>query len=653
MKTAALPHLFSPLISKPLVLANRIAFTAHSTGLTPDGLIGDDLSAYYEARARGGAGLIISGQSSVHPTSNSRLNTALRNWDDQVITPYRRLAQRLRPYETKMLIQLNHSGGQSAGSYDGGPPVAPSFFNYETARYAPRILTEEEILEIISAFELAARRVREGDLDGVEIHCGHGNLVQQFLSPSTNSRQDRFGGSFEARLLFAKNVLSAVRSAVGDDRIVGMRFSMEEDNNSGLSLEMSRLIIPILVEAGKLNYINVTTGVDYTAASLPTHYGPMYAKRQHLRRLSRMAKGFLNVPILSVGRVTDPRDAEDIIASGDADIVGMTRALIADRDLPTKAKSGRLNSIRYCVGANDGCLGRLFSGMSVTCIQDPQSGRENSLDELELAEQSKNITIVGGGVAGLEAARVAAIRGHRVTLLEKSNSFGGLLQLARMAPGREEIGAIADQLLSTVEKLNVNLKVGQKATAESIVYIEPDAVVLATGAQPSLPDLEDEYDRIVTVQAAMEGAMVGGNVAVLDLRGDMIGVTTADWLAFSGRQTSLITPFRFAGHLVDPMTWQMLHQRLLKGGVNIFTNSDLISLTDYGIEIRSNVSGETSSIMDVASVVVSGGGVGRTDLANQLRKISPGLPIKVVGDAVSPRNIEKAIWDGHLAGRAL
>lgn len=647
------PLLFSPIRIGRAELRNRIVSTGHSTGLTSDGLIDDATRAYYEARAKGGVGLMITGSTSVHPTSSSKLKTALRNWNDDVIAPYRVLADRVHRYGALMFIQLNHAGGQSGSADGGGPPVSPSWFNFEEARVPARVLEEVEIQDIIAAYAAAAVRVREAGLDGVEVHGGHGNLIQQFLSPRTNHRQDSYGGSVLARARFGCEVLRAVRRAVGDDFTVGMRVSMMEDDGPGLTLDMTRACLPLFVEAGRLDYVNITQGVDYTAASLPDHYGPMYERGQYMRGLARAVRQIVSVPILTVGRVTDPRDADDIVASGDADLIGMTRALIADRELPNKARTGRVDMIRYCVGANEGCLGRLYAGQSVTCIQDPTSGREHELGDITPAATALNVVVVGGGVAGLEAARVGALRGHRVTLFERSHDFGGQLNLARKAPGRGEIGAIAEQLLHVADAAGVALRSGTEATVDDIAALRPDAVILATGSDPRVPPLADAYDRLITAHAALEGTMVGESVVVFDPRGDMIGPTTADWLAASGRRTWLVTPHRYAGRQIEQITWQMLQARLLAAGVTIIAHHEVVALTDSGVDVRCLVTGRITSLDDVVTVVASAGGIGRTELAADLKARLPVVPITLVGDALAPRTIEKAILEGHLAARAV
>jgi 2,4-dienoyl-CoA reductase-like NADH-dependent reductase (Old Yellow Enzyme family) len=468
-ETPALTHLFSPLRVGGLTLRNRIVSTAHSTGLTEGNEIGDRLIAYYAARARGGVGLIITGSTSVHPNSTSKLMPALANWDDSIIEPYRKLAGAVHPHGTRIFAQLNHAGALSGAAGKAGRVVAPSALDSELGTETPHALDADEIDEIVKAFAAAAMRAKVAGLDGVELHGGHGNLIQQFLSPLTNKREDSYGGSLENRMRFGLAVVRAVRATVGPDFVVGLRLSAEEDHAGGLTLDVTRVIARAMVEAGRLHYINVTSGSDLSAWSQANHYAPMYVRSGHMRRLARGIREVVSVPVICVGRIVDPRDAEAILEAGDADLVGMTRALIADRDMPQKARRGEFEAIRYCIGINDGCLGRLMRGMHITCVQDPTSGREHELDRMLPASASRRVVVVGGGVAGLEAARVAALRGHRVTVVERQAELGGQVQLARRAPGRADVGSVADHLVREVERQHVEVCCGETATAESIL----------------------------------------------------------------------------------------------------------------------------------------------------------------------------------------
>ncbi|MFI5001086.1 MAG: FAD-dependent oxidoreductase [Reyranellales bacterium] len=646
-----LVHLFSPLAINGITLQNRIVSTAHSTGLNEGLRLGDRLLAYYEARARGGVGLIITGSTSVHPTSTSRLRQALANWDDSVVAEYQRLSAVVQPYGTRIFAQLNHAGAQSGSAGGVGRIVAPSAVDSELAVETAHILEPEEIQEIIDAFAAAATRVRAGGLDGIEVHGGHGNLIQQFLSPLTNQRGDEYGGTAENRLRFAQQVVRAVRKAVGSDFVVGLRISAQEDHPGGLTLADTRSIVPTLVTAGILDYVNVTSGSDSTTWSLAHHYAPMYVRGQPARHLAREIKRVVTVPVVVAGRVVDPRDAEAILVAGDADLVGMTRALIADRDLPAKARRGELSDIRPCVGVNDGCLGRLMRGLPITCIQDPTSGRESELGAPLSAGTPRRVIVVGGGVAGMEGARVAALRGHRVTLLERLPELGGQVQLARRAPGRAELGAIVDHLVRTLEQLAVEVRYGVEATVKTLLALEPDAVVIATGSDARLPVFAESDERLVSARGALKGDMVGDKVAVFDTKGDMVGLTTADWLVGQRHQVTVVTSRRYAGSAIDPMTWRLLYQRLLDQGVGFLTESEVVRLTEEGIVIRHLISERETMLPDIATVVAACGGNANDRLYHQLRHAAPGLEMHLIGDAVAPRQIEQAIFEGHMAGR--
>ena len=647
------PRLFSPLTLRGITLRNRIVSTAHSTGLSDVHLIGDRLLAYYEARARGGAGLIIAGTTSVHPTSTSRLASGLSNWDDGVIAPYRRLSEMAHSFGTRVFVQLNHAGSVSGSSGGVGRTVAPSPLDPEVNVETPHELEEDEIADIVAAFARAAMRCREGRIDGIEIHAGHGNLIQQFLSPRSNVRQDGYGGSAEARVRFGLEVVHAVRQAVGSDYVVGLRLSVEEEDQGGLTLDNIRPAVAALIAAGRLDYLNVTSGTDATTRSLPHHYGPMYLPRLHMRGLARAMKAAVALPVLVVGRIVEPGAAEDLIRSGDADLVGMTRALIADPELPAKARSGRTAEIRHCVGANEGCLGRLFRGLHVSCIQSPESGRERELRPLVNAEQRRFVVVVGGGPAGLEAARLAGLRGHQVVLLERESTLGGQVNIARRAPGREELGGVTDQLAAAVARLGIEVRLGCEVTASSVLELKPDAVIVATGSAPRLPALADEDGRLVSAHAALAGARLGQKVVVLDAKGDLTGPTTADFLARRRHDVTFVTPLRAPGLRIEAMTWRILYERLLEAGMTFLADTDVVALSETGIVVRHVVSGREHTIADVVNVVAACGGRAETDLYRELRRRAPALELQLIGDAAQPRQIEQAIYEGHMAGRTI
>lgn len=646
-----LEHLYSPLRIKNVTLRNRIVATGHNTGLN-DGLkIGDRLRAYYAARAEGGVGLMIMGSTSVHPSSNSRLRPAFANWSDDVIDEYAALSRIVEERGAFIFAQLNHAGAGAGVPGGVGHLLAPSAVRSELSPEIPHAMDAEQIAEIVEAFAAAAVRVRAGGMHGLEIHAGHGNLIQQFLSLLTNRREDEFGGSLENRMRFGKMVLSQVRRAVGGDFIVGLRISVQEDHEGGLTLDDMRTIIPRFLEAGALDYVNITSGSDLTSWSLANHYASMYVRGGFLRSQAGAIRKLVSVPVLVAGRVTDPRDADAIVAAGDADLVGMTRALIADRDLPAKARRGALDEIRYCVGANDGCLGRLFRGLAITCIQDPTSGREYDLAEIAPTDRSRHVVVVGGGVAGMEAARVAAARGHRVTLIERSHELGGQLQLARRIPGREEIGAVVDNLGRQLERLTIDIRLGTEASPSLLAGMGADLAIVATGSDSYVPEYEESEYRLTSARGALDGEMVGDIAVVFDSHGDHVGMMTADFLAQSGRKVIFVTTCRVPGPGIDPMTGRLLYQRLIDRDVEFHTETKIAGFTDEGVEIKHLVSGRSLLVHDAVTVVAACGGRPNDALYRELRREMPALGAVLIGDALSPRNIEQAIYEGHMAAR--
>ncbi len=314
---------------------------------------------------------------------------------------------------------------------------------------------------------------------------------------------------------------------------------------------------------------------------------------------------------------------------------------------------GELDHIRYCVGANDGCLGRLFRGLSITCIQDPTSGRESELSELRPAAKTLNVVVVGGGVAGMEAARVATLRGHRVILLEKDYELGGQVQLARRAPGRGEFGAVADNLQRALDRLEIDVQYGVEADADVVAALAPDVVVVATGSTAHIPHFEESEYRLVSARGALDGDAVGDSAVVFDTKGDHVGMTTADWLVERGHKVAIVTTKRFLGPKLDPMTGRHLYERLLNRGVTVFPEHEVLRLIDDGVRIRHLVSKCEQTLFDAVTVVAACGGRANDNLYKALRKRIPGIPVHLVGDALAPRLVEQAIYEGQMAARAV
>src|SRR3989475_27223 len=504
-----LRSLFSPTRVGRLTLKNRIYSSGHAEAMAEGGRPGERLRRYHEAKARGGCALtIFGGSSSVHPSSPAAAWKQIANHDDSIIPAYRAIADAVHQHGCLVFTQLTHMGRRAqADGEEANVLLAPSQIPERVHRDVPHELEGEQIAELVRAFGEAARRCRDGGLDGIEISMAHNHLIDQFWSPLFNQRLDDYGGSLENRMRFGDDVVREIRRRVGDDFVVGARISGDEHTRGGLTAADMAEIARRLAASGRIDFLSIIGGGAHTyelqAAAVPNMsyaagvYAPLAAAIKHA------APG---MPIFHASRIVDPVHADRAVAAGDIDVVGMTRALIADPDLPRKAREGRLDDIRTCVGANEGCIDRIYQGKPVTCVQNPAAGREAELADVPAATRRKLVVVVGGGVAGLEAARMAATRGHRVVLFEKAAELGGQVLLAARAPARAEYAGIVRFLVAQVEKLAVRIRPGVEATPSAVLADRPDVVIVATGSHPHIPPLPGcDGKHVVTDRDVLSG----------------------------------------------------------------------------------------------------------------------------------------------------
>ena len=649
-------HLFTPLSVGGLVLKNRIFSTGHAEAMAEAGKAGPQLRAYHEAKARGGAALtIVGGSTSVHPSSPASAWNMIANHDDSVIPGYRSLAEVVHRHGCRIMSQLTHMGRRSQSDVESGHVLlAPSQIPEKVHREVPHEIEPEQIAMLVRAFGDATRRCREGGLDGVELSFAHNHLVDQFWSPLFNRRTDEYGGSLENRMRFGFDVLREIRRQVGRDWVVGARISGDEMTAGGLTAGDMAEIARRLAASGLVDFLSIIGGAAHTlqlqALAVPNMASPHGVFIPLAAAIKAAVPG---MPIFHAGRIVDPVHAEQLLADGSIDLVGMTRALIADPDLPRKAIEGRLDDVRLCVGANEGCIDRIYQGKPVTCIQNPGTGREMELAEPVPAAMPRRVIVVGAGPAGLEAARVATLRGHRVILLERLAEVGGQVLIAARAPARAEYAGILRFLARQVDKLGVDCRLRVEASVDSVLAESPDVVIIATGSSPHVPDLRglDGKHVVTDRDVLLDRVEVGERVVVVDDVHTQQGLSTAEHLLDRGRRVEVISRLFYAGQDVGITSIAPLYSRLFAKGVTLTPHTDLVAVEGSAVVVANVYTRAERRIEGVDTVVLSMGSRSVDALYRALKgRVGE---VHAIGDCVAPRGIHQAILEGTRVARAL
>ncbi len=650
----AFPTLFSSLAVGPTVLKNRIFSTGHMTVMLKDGAPSDDMVAYHAARAEGGAGLIILEAARAHPSGDSG-RPAIRAYEDTCIPGYRRIGEACHPHGCKVFAQLSHPGREMTLAADGTHAVAlaPSAVPNERFHVMPRAMSSDIIHEIVEGFESAAARIRAAGLDGVEVVASHGYLIAQFFNERVNIRTDQYGGSFHNRIRFASEVLAAVRRGAGPDLVVGMRMSVDEKDHDGLTEIECLSIATALAEDGVLDYLNVTAGTSAGLAGSVHIVPPMAMSTGYTAPLAAAVKSTLDIPVFVAGRINQPQIAEEILASGQADMCGMTRAMITDPQMPRKAENGQLDDIRACVACNQACIGHMLNGTPISCIQHPETGRELEAKTRKPATKSKRVLVVGGGPAGLKAAAVAAERGHEVTLCEAAAVLGGQVNLAQLLPGRAELGGVTTNLAREAQRAGVKILLNTTVSRDSVEALDPDSVVLATGAQPFAPDFEGaDQAHVVSAWQLLEGkANIGSRVVIADWRCDWIGLGLAEKLASEGCHVRLAVNGMTAGQTIPQYARDKWLGDLHRLGVDIMPYTRLFGADEDTAYFQHTLSGEPVVLEGMDTLVTSLGHMSNTQLADDLSEWDG--EVTSIGDCLSARTVEEAVLEGMRIGDRL
>jgi NADPH-dependent 2,4-dienoyl-CoA reductase/sulfur reductase-like enzyme len=480
--------------------------------------------------------------------------------------------------------------------------------------------------------------VAEAGFDAVELHGAHGYLLQQFLSPFSNRRTDEYGGSFAGRARFPLEVVRAVRARVGRDFPILYRLSATEFMDGGLTPEETGAFARLLESEG-IAALHVTAGVNETPYTMAHAIQPMYFEPGNLAQYARRMKAQVSMPVIAVGRINHPRVAEGILARGDADFVATGRALIADPHWPRKAFEGRSEEIRQCVGCNAGCIGRLMQQLDITCVQNPWVGSEWEA-HLPAAPARKRVVVIGGGPAGLEAARVAAARGHQVTLLEEQAQLGGQVRLAHVPPGKAELEEVVRCRVLELDRLGADVKCGVRAGVEDISRLGATVVLEADGAGPAMMEIATDFpERVVSAWSVLAGGTVPGR-RVLVIGAGMVGLETADFLAAHGKSVVVIEVLDEIGQTITPTARAMLLARLEEQGVEIITGVSLDKWGSDGAVIRKK-DNSTARIEGIEDVVIAVGSVPNR-IPVEPRDVA-GVVWKRVGDCERPRNLLEVV----------
>ncbi|MEM3585901.1 MAG: FAD-dependent oxidoreductase [Candidatus Jordarchaeaceae archaeon] len=627
-------RLFEPVNIGNVELRNRLVMPPMGTNFaSEDGSVTNRIIEYYRERARGGVGLVIVEGAYVHPIGKGS-NLQLSLIDDDKIPGLKKLAKAIKSEGAKAAVQLFHAGRQVSSMIIGAQPVSASDVPCRLVRETPRPLKIEEIKETIDSFGEAARRIKEAGFDIVEIHAAHGYLINQFLSPLTNLRKDEYGGNFEGRTRFLVEIIQKIRERVGEDFPIICRMNGDDYFEGGITISEAKKIAKVVEEAG-VDAIHVSGGIFDSENAEST--APMWIPRGFMVPLAHEIKRNVSVPVIAVGRINDIKLAEEIVKKGQADLVSMGRALIADPELPKKAMENRLEEIRPCIACNEGCITNLLFLKPATCVLNAAVGREEEF-RIQPSKRSKKVLVIGGGVGGMEFARIAALRGHKVSLYEKSDKLGGQVLLASVPSYKYELKRIVPYFEHELKRLGVDIHLGEEITESVIDDLSPDVVCIATGSTTAIPNIPGIKGDNVVLATDVLAEKVGVGKTVVILGGGDVGLETGYHLAEKGKKVTILEQMKRVATGMIPAFNHYIRNKFVKFGGKIITEAKVVEVTSEGAVYEK---GGQRILEKADTVIVALGTVPNKSIFEKLQGKVP--ETYLVGDAVKPGRIINAI----------
>lgn len=660
------PNLFSPLKVGSITLRNRIMQSAHAMAFnSPDGLTTDRDVYYHAARAKGGIGLMITGNRLIHPTSNTFCRGYSYGYRPEMVERDKALTDVVHGFGAHIFAQLNHFGvmGETHAMDDYRVLWSASNIKSPVFGEMAKAMERSDMDEVVEGWVVSADYSKQAGFDGVEVHLAHSYLLHQFISPLFNKRTDEYGGSFENRMRYPLEVIRAVRERVGPDYVVGIRLSMDEVVPGGMEVEDWIKVAQAVEATGDIDYIMATAGVYQSATYImPPYDVPNGWLADPVSRLKKA----VNIPVFCVSGIGSAGEAEAILARGGADMVAMTRAQIADPEFANKTAEGREDEIYHCLRCNQGCVSRLFHGTSMTCQINPATGREEVFgpQTLELAPVSKHWVVVGGGPGGMKAAEGLAKRGHKVTLLEKGAELGGQVNQIIKLPRRDSFAWITEDLKVHMAKHGVTVKLNCEADVDMIKALNPDGVIVATGSLPDRSGYSDinplvdavpgiDNEKVLTaLDVLSHPERVGKRVLVLDEEGNRYSAGISELLIENGHEVHVVTRWNALFHrLATTLDQPVVYANLFSQGLTYTLNAWVDKVRGGDVDIFNIYTGDEETLEGFDNIVLAVRHLPQDALYHQLRAELPN--VHRVGDAVAPRKTDHAIFEGFLAGREI